>query len=321
MVPPPVEIPTPNQPVKRMVSMSTPASAGTPIRVVISPNDDPRTEQYRRLAMLKKGLPFLDGLPPAALKELAEAGTPHRYEPGQKICSQGDTAEVEPSGGFPIYAVESGFPQALIDGEGRVQEYAPGDAFGELAPLTNQPRGASVQIHATGQPAELMVFSAEAVQAALSKWTDEERQGHYDALVQQYTQARALRRDPGLIAEIRELWNIMVRFCFSLFLARARPHRLYHGAHRSVLVMSCQVEESRRLTGRDLEGMVTREAYIALHLRVGKALQSEFDVKASENNANMDWAEDITAFSGEGARGCPPIRPVRTSILPNCSRR
>lgn len=63
-----------------------------------------------------------------------------------------------------------------------------------------------------------------------------------------------------------------------------------------------------RLTGRDLEGMVTREAYIALHLRVGKALQSEFDVKASENNANMDWAEDITAFSGEGARGCPPIR-------------
>jgi CRP-like cAMP-binding protein len=229
MVPPPVEIPTPNQPVKRMVSMSTPASAGTPIRVVISPNDDPRTEQYRRLAMLKKGLPFLDGLPPAALKELAEAGTPHRYEPGQKICSQGDTAEVEPSGGFPIYAVESGFPQALIDGEGRVQEYAPGDAFGELAPLTNQPRGASVQIHATGQPAELMVFSAEAVQAALSKWTDEERQGHYDALVQQYTQARALRRDPGLIAEIRELWNIMVRFCFSLsLLARARPYRLYH---------------------------------------------------------------------------------------------
>jgi hypothetical protein len=50
-----------------------------------------------------------------------------------------------------------------------------------------------------------------------------------------------------------------------------------------------------------MHGMVTREAYIALHLRVGKALQSDFDVIASENNANMDWAEDITAFSGEGA--------------------
>jgi hypothetical protein len=61
------------------------------------------------------------------------------------------------------------------------------------------------------------------------------------------------------------------------------------------------VEESKRLSGRDLNGMVTREAYIALHLRVGRALQSDFDVQASENNANMDWAEDITAFSGEGA--------------------
>ena len=63
-----------------------------------------------------------------------------------------------------------------------------------------------------------------------------------------------------------------------------------------------------------MHGTVTREAYIALHLRVGKALQSDFDVIASENNANMDWAEDITAFSGEGA---PSHSLICTSALPH----
>ena len=62
------------------------------------------------------------------------------------------------------------------------------------------------------------------------------------------------------------------------------------------------VDESRRLTGRELpEGKVVREAYIALHIRVAKALDADFDVESSKNAANSDWAEDITAFSGDDA--------------------
>lgn len=211
MGPPPVTVPKANQPVKRMKSMNTPATAGKPIRFVLSPDEDSRTELYRRVTMLKKGLPFLEDLPPADLKSLAESGAPHRFDPGQKICNQGDTKDQEPGGACAIYVVEKGNPQAFMDGVGRVHEYGVGEAFGELAPLTNQPRATSVQINATGQPAELMVFPGEAVQAALSKWTSDERQEHYDALVAQYTESRTLRDDPRLAAEIRELWNIMVR--------------------------------------------------------------------------------------------------------------
>jgi CRP-like cAMP-binding protein len=208
---------------KRLQSVDKPATAGQPIRFVLSPRDDPRTEQYRRVALLKKALPFLEGLPPADLKVLAEAGLPYRFEPGQKICNQGDTLATEPSGAFAIYVVEKGNPQAFIEGVGRVHEYAVGEAFGELAPLTNQPRATSVQINVTAkQPAELMVFPGEAVQAAMSKWTDEERQEHYDALTKEYADARAVRDDPRLIAEINELWNIMVRHSSRLPTARAR---------------------------------------------------------------------------------------------------
>lgn len=206
-----------------MKSLSAPATAGTPIRFVLDPREDARTELYRRVAMLKKGLPFLDGLPPAALKSLAETGVPYRFEPGQKVCNQGDTLETEPGGAFAMYVVEKGNPQAFIEGVGRVHEYAEGQAFGELAPLTNEPRATSVLINAMAQPAELMVFPGAAVQAALSKWTGDERQGHYDALVQEYTAARALRDDPRLVAEIKELWNILARHSFHpTAFARAR---------------------------------------------------------------------------------------------------
>ncbi len=212
-------------PLQRMASSDKPATVGQPIRFVLSPRDDPRTEQYRRVALLKKGLPFLEGLPPADLKVLAEKGLPYRYEPGQKVCCQGDTLETEPGGAFAIYVVEKGNPQAFIEGVGRVHEYAVGEAFGELAPLTNQPRATSVQINLTAkQPAELMVFPGEAVQAALSKWTDDERQGHYDALMKEYAEARAVRDDPRLVAEIKELWNIMVCHLRSDRLSRMPVH-------------------------------------------------------------------------------------------------
>ena len=36
-----------------------------------------------------------------------------------------------------------------------------------------------------------------------------------------------------------------------------------------------------------------------MHLRISKSLDSTFDFETAENVANTDWAEDITAFSGD----------------------
>ena len=63
------------------------------------------------------------------------------------------------------------------------------------------------------------------------------------------------------------------------------------------------VSESARLAAVDgivVPGsVVTREGYVAMHIRVSKALDANFDVGESNNSANGDWAEDITAFSGD----------------------
>jgi hypothetical protein len=44
---------------------------------------------------------------------------------------------------------------------------------------------------------------------------------------------------------------------------------------------------------------VNREGYRELHLRVSKALSVTFDLEGAQAIANKDWAEDITAFSGD----------------------
>ena len=44
---------------------------------------------------------------------------------------------------------------------------------------------------------------------------------------------------------------------------------------------------------------MTREGYIQMHLRTSKALSASFNLNNAEDMANGDWAEDITAFSGD----------------------
>ena len=39
--------------------------------------------------------------------------------------------------------------------------------------------------------------------------------------------------------------------------------------------------------------------YSPVHLRISKSLAVNFDFQTASNVANTDWAEDITAFSGD----------------------
>ena len=57
----------------------------------------------------------------------------------------------------------------------------------------------------------------------------------------------------------------------------------------------------QRLKRATIGGAVTREGYISMHLRISKVLVFGFSLETATDMATNDWAEDITAFSGEGA--------------------
>ena len=162
---------------------------------------DPRTELYRKVGLLKKAHPFLDDLPPAAVREMADAAVRRTFNPGDKILAEGATAEGEPDGEYALYVVESGYANAFIDSAGRVDEYKQGDGFGELAGLGGGPRAATVQVSATGQGKDLVQLLAvpgAAVQAALRSWGDEERQHWHSTLLKEYAVVPGLKADPEL---------------------------------------------------------------------------------------------------------------------------
>ena len=57
------------------------------------------------------------------------------------------------------------------------------------------------------------------------------------------------------------------------------------------------VIESESLGGT--EGMVNREGYTQMHIRVSKALQANFEYDQAHDVAGGDWAGDIINFSGD----------------------
>ena len=60
------------------------------------------------------------------------------------------------------------------------------------------------------------------------------------------------------------------------------------------------VVESKRASGTN-EDAVTREGYMMMHVRVAKALHTDFDYAQAHDVAAGDWASDIINFSGDAA--------------------
>ena len=65
------------------------------------------------------------------------------------------------------------------------------------------------------------------------------------------------------------------------------------------LYWELMVMESAKCGGNGVD--VNREGYRSFHLRVSKSLEASFNMSKAEAVANKDWAEDITAFSGDSA--------------------
>ena len=55
----------------------------------------------------------------------------------------------------------------------------------------------------------------------------------------------------------------------------------------------------QRLKRATIGGAVTREGYISMHLRISKVLVFGFSLETATDMATNDWAEDITAYSGD----------------------
>ena len=86
-------------------------------------------------------LPLFAEFAPGQMAMVASRLAPERYQPGQRIFSQGDP-------GDSFYIVKQGQVDILVakDGqENRVAELGPGEYFGEIALLLDVPRTASVQ--------------------------------------------------------------------------------------------------------------------------------------------------------------------------------
>jgi len=161
--------------------------------------------------------------------------------------------------------VEEGTATVYTQEHGRVAEVGPGDNFGELAVLNSAPRKATVKTIPGTEPLVCLRLHQGDVKRLLSSERCAEALASVAA---EYGKAEQLKVSEVVAKPLRKYWELMVT-------------------------------ESARLAGSAGEGQVTREGYVQMHLRVSKALKAGFDLKTAENIANMDWAEDITAFSGD----------------------
>lgn len=85
-------------------------------------------------------VPLFQGLQPKQLKSLARWATTRTFQPGETIVREGGM-------GMGLYCIQSGRVRVTKDASGTTQvlrEMGPGESFGEIALLDDQPRSATV---------------------------------------------------------------------------------------------------------------------------------------------------------------------------------
>ncbi len=245
-------------------------------------------ELERRATMLRT-VPLFATLPRDELHMLSTKMTRVSYaEAGMDIVTEGKMGDC-------MYVVEQGSPMVWVQAVGRLAELKPGDYFGELAVLNHLPRTATVR---TSEPTVcLCLRQADVFQLLSSGAVSQESRDALDLALKRgydtYGHRHALRGSDLIKASLLKFWNLMVELSEKLVAAKS-DHAAREETVRSVA--SAKWELLRRSTGK---GFVNREGYTAMHLRVSKVLQHDFTYDDGAASAHADWAEDITAFSGD----------------------
>ena len=179
---------------------------------------------------------------------------------GSVVVRQGEMGDC-------MYVVEEGELMVYTRRDGYVAQLEVGDIFGELSVLTGETRQATIRTSQEIGSGEVILLQLQ--RQNVKDILSEEKRAQALALgKEQYEEINALKSAPEVTEVVRKFWELMV-------------------------------VESTRLGSGACSGLVTREGYIQMHLRTSKALSASFDIASGEDMANADWAEDITAFSGD----------------------
>lgn len=107
-------------------------------------------------------VPLFEGLEAKHLAVLGKMVQPRQYKGGEAIVQQGE-------GGIGLYVIQSGeveVTQKKGSSEARLRTMGPGECFGEIALLTDQPRSATVRAL---QPTACWVMAAWEFRSALQE--------------------------------------------------------------------------------------------------------------------------------------------------------
>ena len=107
-----------------------------------------RSENDAIVELLKKA-PLLSGLNEKELKSMVKLSRERRFESGQTIVKKGE-------GGVGFYLILEGTVEIRSEGK-TLSNLGPGQFFGEMSVLDNQPRSADV---VTVQPSRVLILTA-----------------------------------------------------------------------------------------------------------------------------------------------------------------
>lgn len=232
-------------------------------------------EEIERRRELLAAVPLFQRLSLGEMLQLATQMEEVFYEEENRvIVQQGKLGDC-------MYILVEGEPRVFVDGVGMVMQLQPKDYFGELAIVDAPASWRAATVKTTG-PTELLRLSQAAVHSLLSS---EKCKEVLQLSKRTYSKLQRLRASPMVLDVIGALWNLMVSASRELAEAKAGA------AGRWELMRQRDAEKD----------IVTREGYTEIHLRISKVLKAAFDLEAAKEIASKDWAEDITAFSGDSA--------------------